>query len=101
MARLSKYWSLLKVPLVELSWKLVALTALTGCTLLGWYLFVLAREEQFDSYIAGLYRSASATVRTTFRLDPVIALIVIPFGAVVVLILVFVKVLGFVNRDRF
>ena len=83
---------------VELFWKLMALGALIGCTLLGWYVFQLARENSLDSTFAQIYRTVTVTLQVMFRLDPVLALIVFPFAVVVILVLI--GLLIWLHKDR-
>ncbi len=98
MAQSYKERSSLKGSLVELAWKLVALAALAGCTLLGWYIFELARENRFASAFGDFYRFVSRSLQIMFRLDPVLALIVFPFAIVVVMILI--GLLVWLHKDR-
>lgn len=90
--------SSLRTSLTDLAWRLVTLAALVGCTALGWYLFVLAREARFDNAVAGFFRSVAVTLDVAFRLDPVLTLIVGPFAVLVILILM--GLLIWMHKDR-
>jgi hypothetical protein len=98
MAQSYKERSSLKGSLVELVWKLVALAALAGCSVLGWYLFEFAREQRLDNAFADFYRYITSALQVTFRLDPILALIVFPFAIVVTLILI--GLLFWMHKDR-
>ena len=98
MAQSYKQRPSIKASFVELFWKLMALAALVGCSLLGWYLFELARHERIDNVFAELYRTVTVTLQVMFRLDPVLALIVFPFAITVTLILI--GLLFWLHKDR-
>jgi len=80
--------SVANVALTDLMWRLVALLALGGCAMLGWYLFELTRRHHIDNSVASFFRAITASLQSLFRLDPVLALIVLPFAVFVVLILI-------------
>ena len=58
----------------------MGLVALAGCTVLGWFLFKLAQQSHLDNRVGELYRAVAATLRSVFRLDPILTLIVFPFA---------------------
>lgn len=88
MAQSFKNRTYLKISVSDVVWRLIALAALAGCTALGWYLFVLARQTRLDNAVAGFFRSMAVKIEVAFRLDPVLALIVFPFAVFVTLILI-------------
>ena len=98
MAQSYKRRTPVKDSFIELFWKLIALVALGGCSVLGWYLFELARHQKLDNAFAEFYRMVTVTLQVVFRLDPVLALIVFPFAIVVIMILI--GLLIWLHKDR-
>lgn len=84
--------------MVELVWRLSALVALAGCSVLGWLLFRLAQQSDLDNNLAELYRTVTVTLQAEFRLDPVLTLIIFPFAVIVILILI--GLLIWMHKDR-
>ncbi len=87
-----------KARFAELVWRLLGLVALVGCSALGWFLFELSRRYQFDNEIAGLLRTVGTSLKTMFRLDSVLSLLIYPFAVLVVLILV--SLFLWMRKDR-
>ena len=84
--------------IVNLLWKLVLLGALVLCTAIGWLLYDMARYGRLDNIVSEWVRTASITLQVMFRIDPILTLLVFPFGILVVFILI--GLLIWLQRDR-